>query len=657
VTDRAFRRNDDNTYDTTPADSAKFAKMLEQSSLGSADSRSARRLGAEAAAEFPTAGATWLQKAPRWPDIAAEHHRAAELFEAEGQVDVSELWLRAALFRTVDGPLARRLAVLLEKTGKVDDAYRWYLQAMDCGDAVAAGRLAVMAAIAGAKELASLLVLAGRSKIALDAARRADEMAGRLIKAGKRHSAKLVNECVDDDLLFWTGCVALASDAREAALTCFASAATTRGHDVAALALYDLTSRSQRGPDELADVQIITERIKNAVDSSRDDEAVHAILETDAGFPAGGSISDSLVLAASGGDREAVTRLLAIMLPLVVRYCRARLGYRSGLADEVAQEVCLSVVTALPKYRIQGRPFLGFVYGLAAHKVVDAHRALARNRVESVADVPDAMEVADGPEQRALHVELSSELRRMLDQLPGKHREILVLRIAVGLSAEETAAAVGSTPGAVRAAQHQALARLKKVAKSNPDLGIMWAWGRGSDRQQDPTAARVHADFDSGLPTRDDDGVDPITLVVAAVALGASAGLTDTASQVVKDAYTELKALLARRHVDVSGVERRPDSDTQRAALAETLTDTDTVSDEVVAAARVVTETVAEHAPTAASAIGVDLQQVSAAFLRIASVEATGTGVRVRDAEFSGGIDIGQVRAGSTGRPADPSVR
>jgi RNA polymerase sigma-70 factor, ECF subfamily len=33
----------------------------------------------------------------------------------------------------------------------------------------------------------------------------------------------------------------------------------------------------------------------------------------------------------------------------------------------------------------------------------------------------------------------------------------------VGLSAEETAEAIGSTPGAVRVAQHRALARLRKT--------------------------------------------------------------------------------------------------------------------------------------------------------------------------------------------------
>ena len=47
-----------------------------------------------------------------------------------------------------------------------------------------------------------------------------------------------------------------------------------------------------------------------------------------------------------------------------------------------------------------------------------------------------------------------------------KQREIVVLRVVVGLSAEETAEAVGSTPGAVRVAQHRALARLRKALAS-----------------------------------------------------------------------------------------------------------------------------------------------------------------------------------------------
>ena len=38
-------------------------------------------------------------------------------------------------------------------------------------------------------------------------------------------------------------------------------------------------------------------------------------------------------------------------------------------------------------------------------------------------------------------------MSELLEILPAKQREILILRVVVGLSAEETAAAVGSTTG------------------------------------------------------------------------------------------------------------------------------------------------------------------------------------------------------------------
>jgi RNA polymerase sigma-70 factor (ECF subfamily) len=178
-------------------------------------------------------------------------------------------------------------------------------------------------------------------------------------------------------------------------------------------------------------------------------------------------VPEQLVIDAMTGDRAAVARLLELIRPLVARYCRGKLGPvdRSFLsADDVAQEVCLAVLGALPNYRVQGRPFLAFVYGIAAHKVIDAHRAVTRGRSDPVADVPDVVAGEAGPEQHAMRGELSAQLRALLDELPEKQREILVLRIVVGLSAEETAEIVGASAGAVRVAQHRALTRLRKTA-------------------------------------------------------------------------------------------------------------------------------------------------------------------------------------------------
>ncbi|OBF01383.1 sigma-70 family RNA polymerase sigma factor [Mycobacterium sp. 852002-10029_SCH5224772] len=180
-------------------------------------------------------------------------------------------------------------------------------------------------------------------------------------------------------------------------------------------------------------------------------------------IPAGERL-DAVVAKAVTGDHGALREVLETIRPIVVRYCRARVGTidRGGLsADDVAQEVCLATITALPRYRDRGRPFLAFLYGIAAHKVADAHRAAGRDLAYPTESLPDRWSPDAGPEQLAIEADSVSRMSELLEILPAKQREILILRVVVGLSAEETAAAVGSTTGAVRVAQHRALSRLK----------------------------------------------------------------------------------------------------------------------------------------------------------------------------------------------------
>jgi len=181
--------------------------------------------------------------------------------------------------------------------------------------------------------------------------------------------------------------------------------------------------------------------------------------------------SESLVAAAVAGEGRARDRLLAEIHPFVLRYCRGRLGRQqcvTGSADDVAQEVCFAVVSALPTYTVKGLSFRAFVYGIAAHKVTDAFRAIGRNRTEPVPDLPDTPTTGDGPECRLLAFELNQQLAELLEILTPRQREVLVLRVAVGLNAEETAAAVGSTAGAVRVTQHRALNRLRAALGVQP---------------------------------------------------------------------------------------------------------------------------------------------------------------------------------------------
>jgi RNA polymerase sigma-70 factor, ECF subfamily len=210
---------------------------------------------------------------------------------------------------------------------------------------------------------------------------------------------------------------------------------------------------------------------------------------------AGHALTNKLAAAAVAGDIAARDQLIAELYPRVFRYCRARLGYRESVhcsADDVAQEVCLAVVTALHSYVVSGRSFRAFVYGIAANKVADAFRALGRDRSDPMTDLPDGPALHDDPEGCVLAGERAERLDALLQLLTPQQRKVLVLRIAVGLSAEETAEKLGSTPGAVRVTQHRALNRLRAAISGS---------GR-SGRSSSPTPRRQSGQDGSATPPR-----------------------------------------------------------------------------------------------------------------------------------------------------------
>jgi RNA polymerase sigma-70 factor, ECF subfamily len=166
------------------------------------------------------------------------------------------------------------------------------------------------------------------------------------------------------------------------------------------------------------------------------------------------------------GQPAAIDTLLRQIRPMVVRYCRARLSRISGhyqAADDVAQEVCIAVLSALPRYQDMGRPFAAFVFGIASHKVADAMRSAARLAIPTE-DLPDGPDERPGPEETVVAYLEAERARALLARLPVNQRQLLVLRILTGLTAEETGQALGMSPGAVRVAQHRALARLRAMA-------------------------------------------------------------------------------------------------------------------------------------------------------------------------------------------------
>lgn len=158
--------------------------------------------------------------------------------------------------------------------------------------------------------------------------------------------------------------------------------------------------------------------------------------------------------------------------------------------------------------------------------------------------------------------------------------------------------------------------------------------------------------------------MDPLSLIVGAVAVGASAGIGDATKQTVADAYAALKGILSRRYLalsaDVAGVESEPEEPLRRQLLAKQLAKAGAGDDEELrTAAQEVLRQVEDHAPDAAERAGVKLSRVAVGgdveVIDIAVQD--GTGVTATDVSVAGSIKIQGVKVEASEPPHPHKAR
>ncbi|MEV6362245.1 hypothetical protein [Nocardia asteroides] len=153
-----------------------------------------------------------------------------------------------------------------------------------------------------------------------------------------------------------------------------------------------------------------------------------------------------------------------------------------------------------------------------------------------------------------------------------------------------------------------------------------------------------------------------LAVVVTAISVGASAGLTASAQAAVTDAYTNLKQLIGRRyHVDLDPVEADPGASEIRDRLAEDLFGAGADGDsQLLEAARALIDATGEpglhqaveqllasaDVQETSEVVAVRVERVHAETLRICGVDSAGGGVQISDASFAGAIDIADVKVG-----------
>ena len=169
------------------------------------------------------------------------------------------------------------------------------------------------------------------------------------------------------------------------------------------------------------------------------------------------------------GDRAAAEQALAEIRRAVLTYLLAR---RVPLceAEDLAQETCLSVISAVATWTDHGRPFWSMVFTIAGRRLAD--RARTGLRAPVLTPVEETLDTSvcprPRPEELVLADEQADRVSRLLDLLPPTQRDVVLLRVLVGLSVAETAAALGLAHGSVHVLQHRALKKLRRHLEDAP---------------------------------------------------------------------------------------------------------------------------------------------------------------------------------------------
>jgi RNA polymerase sigma factor (sigma-70 family) len=175
-----------------------------------------------------------------------------------------------------------------------------------------------------------------------------------------------------------------------------------------------------------------------------------------------GDAFGDVLSAARAGAEWAWARIYADLAPKVVGYMR---GHGAGDPEDVAGEVFLQVVRALPTFSGGEREFRAWVFTIAHRRLVDDLRRRRRRPVDpaSAAAVERAAGAGGGVPEDAERRMADAAVHAAIGELPADQRAVMLLRIIGDLTIEEIARAVGKRPGAVKALQRRALLRLERA--------------------------------------------------------------------------------------------------------------------------------------------------------------------------------------------------
>jgi RNA polymerase sigma-70 factor (ECF subfamily) len=169
---------------------------------------------------------------------------------------------------------------------------------------------------------------------------------------------------------------------------------------------------------------------------------------------------EGIVDCAAAGDTEAFGCLYDVYADRIYRYIYYRTSSIEDARD-LTQDVFIEVWRALPRYKRTKTPFLGWLFTICRHTVIDYYRTKKDH-----AYLNDEILIEDRdktPEKLAEDQFTQQEVRRAILQLTEEQQQVIIMSFIEGFSYNEIAEALNRSEGNIRVIVHRALKKMREI--------------------------------------------------------------------------------------------------------------------------------------------------------------------------------------------------
>ncbi|MFC1575826.1 RNA polymerase sigma factor [Gemmatimonadota bacterium] len=131
-------------------------------------------------------------------------------------------------------------------------------------------------------------------------------------------------------------------------------------------------------------------------------------------------------------------------------------------AADVAQDSFLKAFRGLKGFRGEAS-FKTWLLTIAANEARGTYRKRGRRREQDLESAGPVVSQEDGADEVLQKAEEAAQVRGLLDRLPEKQRNAVMLRVYEGMSFREIGALIGSSEGAARVNYHHGIRRLREM--------------------------------------------------------------------------------------------------------------------------------------------------------------------------------------------------